>query len=164
MTPFRNPQTPGEENYNAAHIRTRGVVERTFGIPKSCFRCLDKSGGTLLYSPNFACQIIRACCMLHIFAERKGLEIDIRDDLTPEPDIPPCPRLPRLLREQQSGVVSWNVSLHVKHTHSSWHKQNARMHTIVVPSSHTPHHIGLAQVYHAGLGSSNATPRLQLCC
>ena len=42
-----------------------------------------------MYSPNFVCQIIGACCILHNFAERKGLEIDIRDDLTPEPDIPP---------------------------------------------------------------------------
>ena len=89
MTPFRNPQTPGEENYNAAQIRTRAVVEQTFGLLKSRFRCLDKSGGTLLYSPNFVCQIIAACCMLHNFAVRKGLEIDIRDDLTPQPDIPP---------------------------------------------------------------------------
>ena len=91
MTPFRNPQTPGEENYNAAHIRTRAVVERTFGLLKSRFRCLDKTGGTLLCSPNFVCQIIATCCVLHNFAVNKGLEIDIRDDLTPQPDIPPLP-------------------------------------------------------------------------
>ena len=65
------------------------MVERTFGLLKSRFRCLDKSGGTLLYSPNFVCQIIGACCMLHNFAVRKGLEIDLRDDLTPEPPNPP---------------------------------------------------------------------------
>ena len=91
MTPFRNPQTPGEENYNAAHIHTRGVVERTFGLLKSRFRCLDKSGGTLLYAPNFVCQIIGACCILHNFAVRRGLEIDLRDDLTPQPHNPPLP-------------------------------------------------------------------------
>ena len=91
MTPFRNPQTPGEERYNEAHARTRAVVERTFALLKSHFRCLDKSGGTLLYSPNFVCQIIGACCILHNFAQRKGLEIDIRDDLTPEPHNPPLP-------------------------------------------------------------------------
>ena len=65
------------------------MVERTFGLLKSRFRCLDKSGGTLLYSPNFVCQIIGACCMLHNFAVRRGLEIELRDDLTPEPDNPP---------------------------------------------------------------------------
>ena len=89
MTPFRNPQTPGEQRYNEAHIRTRAVVERTFGLLKSRFRCLDKSGGTLLYSPDFVCQIIGACCILHNFATRRGLEIDIRADLTPDPGNPP---------------------------------------------------------------------------
>ena len=89
MTPFRNPETPGERKYNEAHARTRGVVERTFGLLKSRFRCLDKSGGTLLYSPNFVCQIIGACCILHNFAVRRGLQIDLCDDLTPEPDNPP---------------------------------------------------------------------------
>ena len=90
MTPFRNPETR-ERNYNAAHIRTCAVVERTFGILKSRFRCLDKSGGTLFCSPNFVCQIIGACCVLHNYAMRKGLEIDICDDLTPQPHSPPLP-------------------------------------------------------------------------
>ena len=88
------PHPPGEEGYNEAHARTRGVVERTFGLLKSRFRCLDKSRGTLLYSPNFVYQIIGACCMLHNFAMRKGLEIELRDDLTPEPDIPPLTEVP----------------------------------------------------------------------
>ena len=107
MTPYRNPQTRGERNYNAAHIRTREVVERTFGLLKSRFRCLDKSGGTLLYSPNFVCQIIGVCCMLHNYAMRKGLEIDICDDLTPEPHSPPLTEATRLLREEQSGDAWW---------------------------------------------------------
>ena len=89
MTPFRNPETPGEQRYNDAHTHTRAVVERTFGLLKSHFRCLDKSGESLLYSPNFVCQIIGACGMLHNFAVRKGLEIDLRDDLTPNQTIPP---------------------------------------------------------------------------
>ena len=89
MTPFRNPETQGEQRYNDAHTRTRAVVERTFGLLKSRFRCLDNTRGTLLYSPNFVCQIISACCILHNYAMRKGLEIDIRDDLTPQPHSPP---------------------------------------------------------------------------
>ena len=94
MTPYQTPQTTGQQNYNAAHIRTHGVVERTFGLLKSRFRCLDKSGGTLLYAPNFVCQIIGACCILHNFAMRRGLEIELRDDLTPEPHNPPLPEGP----------------------------------------------------------------------
>ena len=112
MTPFRNPQTPGEKRYNLAHARTRGVVERTFGLLKSRFRCLDKSRGTLLYSPEFVCKIIGACCILHNFAVRRGLEIELREDLTPQPHNPPCQRLTRLLKEEQSGVASSNVIFH----------------------------------------------------
>ena len=40
-----------------------------------------------MYSPNFVYQIFGACCILHNYAMRKGLEIDIRDDLTPEPPL-----------------------------------------------------------------------------
>ena len=42
-----------------------------------------------MYSANFVCQIIGACCVLHNYAMRKGLEIDLRDDLTPQAHSPP---------------------------------------------------------------------------
>ena len=43
------------------------VIERSFGLLKSRYRCLDKSGGTLLYTPERACGIVVACCVLHNF-------------------------------------------------------------------------------------------------
>ncbi|KAJ1105527.1 hypothetical protein NDU88_002932 [Pleurodeles waltl] len=49
MTPFSNPSTAAESAYNDAHKRTRSIVERTFGILKSRVRCLDITGGSLLY-------------------------------------------------------------------------------------------------------------------
>ncbi|KAJ1203479.1 hypothetical protein NDU88_007264 [Pleurodeles waltl] len=52
MTPFGNPSTAAECAYNEAHRRTRSIVEWTFGILKSRFRCLDNTGGSLLYSPE----------------------------------------------------------------------------------------------------------------
>lgn len=82
MTPVRNPTNVGEAAYNRAHIRTRGVIERTFGILKSRFRCLDRSGGAMLYSPPKVCQIIVVCCILHNIATRAGLPMDV--DLHPE--------------------------------------------------------------------------------
>ncbi|XP_062579744.1 putative nuclease HARBI1 [Saccostrea cucullata] len=61
LTPVNNPST----NYNTSHIRTRNFVERSFGVLKSHFRCLDTSGGSLLHSPRKACEITVACAVLH---------------------------------------------------------------------------------------------------
>ena len=41
------------------------MVEQWFGLLKSRFRCIDKTGGTLCYSLSFCCQIIVAVCILH---------------------------------------------------------------------------------------------------
>ncbi|KAJ8364596.1 hypothetical protein SKAU_G00078220 [Synaphobranchus kaupii] len=41
-----------EQRYNLAHSRTRSVVERTIGLLKGRWRCLDASGGKLLYKPE----------------------------------------------------------------------------------------------------------------
>ncbi|KAM4706602.1 putative nuclease HARBI1 [Discoglossus pictus] len=51
LTPVNNPHTEGEERYNAAHARTRNVIERTFGLLKMRFRCLHSTGGALQYTP-----------------------------------------------------------------------------------------------------------------
>ncbi|XP_062581522.1 putative nuclease HARBI1 [Saccostrea cucullata] len=65
MTPFNNPSTPTEERYNRAHCQTRNVVERAFGVLKSRFRCLHKSGGCLPFKPTKCAIIIETCCRLH---------------------------------------------------------------------------------------------------
>lgn len=43
MTPFGHPQTDPHKAYNHAHCRSRNIRERSFGLLKARFRCLDLS-------------------------------------------------------------------------------------------------------------------------
>uniref|UniRef100_A0A3B4TDM9 DDE Tnp4 domain-containing protein n=1 Tax=Seriola dumerili TaxID=41447 RepID=A0A3B4TDM9_SERDU len=55
------------------------LTPRTFGVLKSRFRCLDRTGGALLYSPQKVAQITIVCCILHNIAKRQGIEHDAMD-------------------------------------------------------------------------------------
>lgn len=65
MTPKINPGSVKEERYNKAHSQTRMVVERAFGMLKSRFRCLHKTGGCLPFTPEKSARIVSVCCKLH---------------------------------------------------------------------------------------------------
>jgi len=67
MTPLGAANTRAEMAYNTAHSKTRTVVERCFGLMKSRFRCLDKTGGTLLYTAEKTCRLVNAVAVLHNF-------------------------------------------------------------------------------------------------
>ncbi|KAJ8348787.1 hypothetical protein SKAU_G00273760 [Synaphobranchus kaupii] len=79
-----------ELRYNLAHGRTRSVVERTIGLLKGRWRCLDASGGKLLYKPEKVTRIILACGVLHNIALRHGIGMDVEIRMDPqEPPNPP---------------------------------------------------------------------------
>ena len=65
-------------------MRTRSVIERSFGLLKSRFRCLDKSGGTLLYAPEKVLKIVVACIVLHNFCTRNNLAAPVNEDYAQE--------------------------------------------------------------------------------
>ncbi|CAG2187308.1 ACSS1_2 [Mytilus edulis] len=65
LVPFMNPSTPAEEEFNRRHCRTRVTIEQLFGIVKSRFRCIHKTGGCLCYVPAKCCRIIAAVFILH---------------------------------------------------------------------------------------------------
>lgn len=92
LTPIKYPKTKAEKSYNAAHKTAHSVIERTFGSLKSRFRCLDRSGGVLQYSPEKGAQIILACCILHNLAVSRNQHVDILDDLESPPPVPPVSR------------------------------------------------------------------------
>ncbi|KAJ1107347.1 hypothetical protein NDU88_004738 [Pleurodeles waltl] len=83
MTPFGNPSTAAEQADNDAHKRTRSIVKRIFGILKLRFRCLDITGGSLLYSPEMVCRIILTCAILHNICVKRNIPL-----LEPDPYMP----------------------------------------------------------------------------
>ncbi|XP_043533702.1 putative nuclease HARBI1 [Chiloscyllium plagiosum] len=76
MTPLPCPSTPAELRYNKSHANTRRVIRRTMGLLKQRFRCLDRSGGPLQYSPQRVSRIVVVCCILHNFAVQRGLQLE----------------------------------------------------------------------------------------
>ena len=46
MTPLLSPATPRERRYNRAFLKSRKTIECTFGIWKSRWRSMDKTGGS----------------------------------------------------------------------------------------------------------------------
>ncbi|KAL2095648.1 hypothetical protein ACEWY4_007796 [Coilia grayii] len=80
LTPLANPQTVREQRYNDMHARTRSVVKRAIGQLTGAdrctdWRCLDRSGGMLLYHPEKVCRIVHACGVLHNIALRRGVPL-----------------------------------------------------------------------------------------
>ncbi|KAM7307004.1 putative nuclease HARBI1 [Ixodes scapularis] len=91
MTPIRAPKDEPEEEYNEALTKTRQVIERTFGLLQSRFRCLDKSGGVLQYKPQICCRITVACVVLHNYCMRHHVSFneplfDLSEDEEEEED------------------------------------------------------------------------------
>ena len=82
MTPLTNHQTDQERRYNDLHSHTRSVIARTIGLLKGWRRCLDRTGGMLLYSPEKVCRIVIACGVFHNVAHRHTIPL-------PEQHIPP---------------------------------------------------------------------------
>ncbi|KAJ3655790.1 hypothetical protein Zmor_014903 [Zophobas morio] len=69
FNPLLNPHTQEEQLYNEAHIRTRNVIERTFGVCKRRFPVL--AYGCRLKKETVL-SIIIACAVLHNIARQMG--------------------------------------------------------------------------------------------
>uniref|UniRef100_A0A803K734 Putative nuclease HARBI1 n=2 Tax=Xenopus tropicalis TaxID=8364 RepID=A0A803K734_XENTR len=87
MTPVSNPKTRAEKKYNHAHSATRSIIDRTFGMLKTRFGCLDKSKGVLLYSPEKVCKIFFVCCILHNIAMNESDYIEVNEEYAQHEEI-----------------------------------------------------------------------------
>ena len=86
LTPINNPRDRAEIDYNIAHRTTRNVIERCFGVLKSRFRCIDKSGGPLRLSPTKSARVIAAVMLLHNKALEFRLELEPNEMLAADVD------------------------------------------------------------------------------
>ena len=75
LSPLPNPVTQQEITYNQKHAKTRVTSERCFGLLKSRFRCLHRSGGSLQYTPENATKITVSCMYLHNICVKRGLPV-----------------------------------------------------------------------------------------
>ncbi|XP_047103816.1 putative nuclease HARBI1 [Schistocerca piceifrons] len=64
MAPVFRPHTGAESRYNGAHITTRCVIEREFGVWKKRFQILTK---TMRFKPNKCGKVIVVATVLHNF-------------------------------------------------------------------------------------------------
>ncbi|XP_045887370.1 putative nuclease HARBI1 [Micropterus dolomieu] len=71
--PLTNPLTEQEQRYNIVHACAGG--EWTIGQLKGRCRCLDRTGGMLLYCPRKVCRIVQACSVLHSMANKRGIPL-----------------------------------------------------------------------------------------
>lgn len=80
MVPYITPTTVRQSSFNRKHAHARVVIERTFAFLKNRFRCLDKSGGYLQYTPQKIASFCVACCVLHNIAMRHGEMLDFDEE------------------------------------------------------------------------------------
>jgi hypothetical protein len=81
LTPVLNPTSPQEVRYNEAHMKTKSIIERSFELLKSRFRCIDTSGGTLLYTPLKCCDTVIAVVVLHNLCIIHHLPLPANDNI-----------------------------------------------------------------------------------
>ncbi|PSN31369.1 putative nuclease HARBI1 [Blattella germanica] len=91
FTPVPNPQNEAENRYNRAHVKTRNIVERSFGAWKRKFSCLPKK---LNIKHKTTTRIIAVCAVLHSVALRYGQDdhFEFHDRVVPVEALEDRPR------------------------------------------------------------------------
>jgi len=86
LTPFRGAAEGPQARYNAAHMKTRSIVEQAFGVIKKRFYILQ-TGIRFRKMTEAAC-IIKACFVIHNLCIKFG-DYGEEQDVVPEEDLQP---------------------------------------------------------------------------
>ena len=87
MIPITSPATLEQRRYNRAFLKVRQTIECTLVLWKSCWRYMDKTGGTLCYSPENFFKIIIATMVLHNLCIDHGILTELETSMD-EPSFP----------------------------------------------------------------------------
>lgn len=103
--------THGQQKYNEAHIKTRNVVERQYGVLKRRFPVLAVG---IRLELSTAVKVILACCILHnICIIRKELD-PVNDGSIPNLQelitIGQIPRIPITIRDPTYGFQRHKIT------------------------------------------------------
>ena len=84
MTPYLNPGTNNQTEFNNAHTRTRVAIEQAFGVWKRRFHLLHSE---IRMKPEKVCMVIEACAVLPNIAilRKEPLDGDAEADNQPDP-------------------------------------------------------------------------------
>ena len=114
IVPFLEPKSEAEKRFNKSLKRCRCVIERTNGVVKSRWRCLDsKNTGGLQFKPKISCDIIAACVVFHNYCRNRRIrdpEIlphilqDIREEQAEQSRRAAPPRQPNEAEEIRKGI------------------------------------------------------------
>jgi len=84
FTTWLHPTTTGQQRNNRAHIRSRGMVERMFGVWKNRFQYLRN---TLRFEPRRCCEVIIATAVLNSYLKQHSCPDPPMEDQN-DPDVP----------------------------------------------------------------------------
>ena len=102
ITPYSQPQSPSQEQFNRAHKTTRCVIERSFGLLKHRFHILHSE---IRMSPDRVCIITAGCFVLH------NIAVSLRE---PEVDCDNIDDADFDVQEQYQGPENGNaVRMHI---------------------------------------------------
>ncbi|KAJ8284514.1 hypothetical protein COCON_G00033640 [Conger conger] len=83
LTPLAYVRKRPSMRYNEAHFKIQTVIQKTFGLLKSRFRCLENLGSIQKNNCSTHTEMVNACCVLHNIAMK--FSVPLPQHFVPEP-------------------------------------------------------------------------------